>query len=311
MNRLLLKIGMPVFLGFLLGTPAFAQSPEVGVLVDRLDRLERNLQILQRETYRDKTPPSAPPSSAEATPAPSYADAPTPAARAELRFTGFESQIRELTGRIEEIQFKLTELTERLDRLTGDLELRLGALEQGGTTAGTTRGAETGYFTVPPPGAARAKTDAPPPPLATVPSAEPVEEVATKAASLPPKEAYNHAFSLLSSREYADAERELQAFLEAYPNDALAANATYWLGETYYVRNDFRQAAVTFLQGYQKDPKGSKAPDHLLKLAKSLGNLREKKEACTTLNRLKKEFPNAAATIKQRAAAERKRNACT
>ncbi len=306
MNGLLLKISVPIFLGFLLVTPAFAQSPEVGGLVDRLDRLERDLQTLQREMYQDKTPPATPPSGAVVTPPPAYADVTSPAARAELRFTEFESQIRDLTGRIEEIQFKLTELTERLDRLTGDLELRLGAIERKGATGDT----ELGYLAVPPPGAAKPKTDAPPPPLATVPTAEPVEEVATKAASLPPKEAYNHAFSLLSSREYADAERELQAFLEAYPDDALAANATYWLGETYYVRNDFRQAAVTFLQGYQKDPKGSKAPDHLLKLAKSLGNLREKKEACATLGRLKKEFPNAAATIKQRATAERKRNGC-
>lgn len=306
-SGLLMKISVSVFFSFLLGTSAFAQSQEMGALVDHLNRLERDLQTLQREVYQNKVPSSKVPPGAKVKPALEYADVTSSAARAELRFTEFESQIRELTGRIEESQFKLTEINERLNILTSDLELRLGALERGGS-AGM---AGTGYLTISPSMAAKLKSDAPPPLLTTVPTAEPIEEVVTKAATLPPKEAYNHAFSLLSSREYVDAERELRAFLEAYPNDALAANAIYWLGETYYVRNDFRQAAVTFLQGYQKDPKGSKAPDHLLKLAKSLGNLREKKEACATLGRLKKEFPSAAATIKQRAAAEHKRNACT
>ncbi|MCE2510218.1 MAG: tol-pal system protein YbgF [Alphaproteobacteria bacterium] len=304
MNRRFLKIGAPALFGLLLAAPVLAQSPEVGSLLDRLNRLERDLQTLQREVYRGETPPAA---SGSVIPAPSPADTSTQAARAELRFTELESQIRDLTGRVEEVQFELTKLNERLDRLTGDLELRLGALERGGAPAGT----ETGYLAVPPPGSSPPKTGGLPPAPATVPSALPVEEVATQAASLPPKEAYNHAFSLLSRREYAAAERELKAFLEAYPNDPLAGNATYWLGETHYVRNDFRQAAVTFLEGYQKDPKGTKAADNLLKLAKSLGNVGEKKEACATLDRLKKEFPDASATIKQSAVAERKRSGCS
>lgn len=301
MNRRLPKIGTLVLMGLLFSAPAFAQSPEVGSLVDRLNRLERDLQTLQREVYRGKTPPATTvetPSSAM-----SQADTGSQAARAELRFTEIETQMRDLTGRVEELQFEITKLNERLDLLTSDLELRLGALERKSAAAAE------GYLTVPPPGSSKPKVEGLPPP-ATVPSALPVEEVPAKAASLPPKDAYNNAFSLLSQREYVEAERELKAFLEAYPNDPLAGNATYWLGETYYVRNDFRQAAVTFLQGYQKDPKASKAPDNLLKLAKSLGNIGDKKEACTTLDRLKKEFPNASATIKQSAAAERKRSGC-
>ncbi len=289
--------------------PAFAQGQGVGSLVDRLERLERDLQTLQREFYRDgassaastsaSPSPASPASGTAATP--SSLDAPSAAARAELRFAEMEAQIRGLTGQIEEMRFKFTEIGDRLDRLTGDLELRLGALEQGGA-------GQAGLLNMPQPGTTAVQTPETPP--AAVPASEPVE-AAVNVANLSPREAYNHAFSLLSSREYVEAERELKAFLEAHPDDALVPNATYWLGETYYVRNDFRQASVTFLQGYQKDPKGSKAPDNLLKLAKSLGNLREKKQACATLDRLKKEFPNLPAGLRQRATDERKRNGCT
>lgn len=299
--------------------PAQAQSLEFGTLVERLDRLERGLQNLQRSFYRKGEASPAASIAADggnAPSTPSNGDATMAAARSELRFSEIETQIRGLTGRVEEVHFKLTELNERLDRLTSDLELRLGALERSGPSqavpvlppATTTDGTETATA-VPSDGTPTAQ----PPtaqPLAAQPAA-PVAGAATDMASLSSKEAYNQAFSLLSQREYVAAERELKAFLAAYPEDSLVPNAMYWLGETYYVRNAFQQASVSFLQGYQKDPKGSKAPDNLLKLAKSLGNLRQKKEACATLDRLKKEFPNLPSTVGQRAAQERKRNACS
>lgn len=284
------------FLGFLETSPARAQNSDLGALVDRLGRLERDLQILQREIYRGKATPSSTSPAIEATTASPDSSAPTAAARMEIRMLEIETEIRALTGRIEELQFRLSEFGERLDRVGSDLELRLGALEQRAPAATAT----PGYS---PPPAGEEQPFAPP-------SAPILGEAPPQAASLPPKEAYNHAFSLLSRRDYGEAERELKAFLAAYPNDALAANATYWLGETYFVRNDFRQAAVTFLEGYQKEPKGSKAPDNLLKLAVSLGNLGEKKEACAALGRLVKEFQNASATVRQRVADERKRSAC-
>ena len=42
------------------------------------------------------------------------------------------------------------------------------------------------------------------------------------------------------------------------------------LGETYYVRGDFPNAARAFAEGFQKYPKSGKAPDNLLKLGMSL-----------------------------------------
>ncbi len=85
------------------------------------------------------------------------------------------------------------------------------------------------------------------------------------------------------------------------PEHRLASNATYWLGETYYVRNQYDDAARVFAQSYQKYPGGSKTPDSLLKLALSLSGLGKKQEACIALAQLKTEFPGGSSAVLQRA----------
>lgn len=125
-----------------------------------------------------------------------------------------------------------------------------------------------------------------------------------------PEEQYENAFSLLRQAQYADAEAALRTFLDRHPDDLLAGNAQYWLGETYYVRGNYQQAAVTFAEGYKKYPDSGKAPDNLLKLAMSLGELGKGQEACVALGQLRKQFPNAPSNIQDRAARERQRHGC-
>ncbi len=102
----------------------------------------------------------------------------------------------------------------------------------------------------------------------------------------------------------------MRAFIEAHVDDPLASNARFWLGDTYYVRGQFREAAKIFLQGYKLDPKGTKAPDDLLKLGMSLARLEKQKDACVTFAKLKKDFPDAPDRIKKAAARERQRTGC-
>ena len=71
------------------------------------------------------------------------------------------------------------------------------------------------------------------------------------------------------------------------------------------------QAAEVFLDGYQKDPKGSKAPDMLLKLGMSLARLEKTREACAAFARLTADFPKVSAGIKNAMVRERKRNNCS
>jgi tol-pal system protein YbgF len=121
---------------------------------------------------------------------------------------------------------------------------------------------------------------------------------------------YTEAFGLLRQRDYAEAEAALRAFVEAHPEHALAGNAKYWLGETFYVRENYEQAAVVFAEGFRTYPESRKAPDNLLKLGMSLARIDEVDKACQLFAELQKRFPDAAQNILQRASRERDRLQC-
>jgi tol-pal system protein YbgF len=125
-----------------------------------------------------------------------------------------------------------------------------------------------------------------------------------------PAEQYEHAFGLLRQADYGEAERALAAFLAAHPEHELAGNAKYWLGETYYVRGDYSQAAVTFAEGFQNYGDSTKAPDNLLKLGMSLARLDRDADACGIFAELRNRFPDAPNNILQRAQRERDRLGC-
>lgn len=125
-----------------------------------------------------------------------------------------------------------------------------------------------------------------------------------------PTYVYDSAFSMLQKGDYDAAEGALKVFLQKYPEHPLTANAQYWLGETYYVRNNFQESAKVFAGGYQKFPQSPKAPDNLLKLALSLSNLGQNEEACITLSQLKTQFPKAPGSLLRKADEERTRLSC-
>lgn len=315
---------------------AFAQDAQVKGLIDRIDRLQREMSTLQRQVYRGDPPPAA----ATDAPAISGGLSNTAGARIELRLSQLEAEMRTLTGRIEEATFGINQLRDRLDRLAADIDLRLQRLEQGAPAMAGGQGA---------PGAQIASTgsantfDTAPKVLGTINpddlqalQTQPVEQMSPAAqatgqagaavqgeaggqqtanltyplAGDTPEERYRHAFGLLSQANYGEAELALRAFLAQHPKSPLSGNAKYWLGETYYVRQDFQQAAVTFAEAYQEFPENSKAPDNLLKLGMSLAALGSKPDACGTFTELLKRYPEAAVTVIQRAKQERQRLSC-
>jgi len=92
--------------------------------------------------------------------------------------------------------------------------------------------------------------------------------------------------------------------------DPLAGNAQYWLGESLYVRGQYRAAAGAFLKGYQTYGKSAKAPENLLKLAMSLQRLGQKDAACSSYSELATKFPSAPTHVKNTAQTERQRAGC-
>lgn len=116
-----------------------------------------------------------------------------------------------------------------------------------------------------------------------------------------PQEVYQRAYSLLSKGEYAAAETAFKSFIKKFPKNPLSSNAYYWLGETFYVRQNYQLAAYNFANGYKNFPKGAKAPDQLLKLGISLYSLKKKAKACATFTKLSQEFAELPTRITKRA----------
>ena len=139
---------------------------------------------------------------------------------------------------------------------------------------------------------------------------EKVETVALgSAASADPEAIYERSYESLLRRQFSDAEVGFRGFLEQHRDHSLAGNAQYWLGETYYVQGDYKQAAQAFLSGYRDFPKSRKAADSLLKLGLSLNRLGQKEQACAAYMQVGSQFPKAA-EAKKRAQSELKRAGC-
>ena len=105
------------------------------------------------------------------------------------------------------------------------------------------------------------------------------------------KSDYDLALAVLKDGNFDNAEKLFANFIKEYPSSNLQSNATFWYSETFYRRGIFDKAAIHYLQSYKNYPKGSKAPDALLKLAYSLASLNKNKEACSMLEKLELEFP--------------------
>jgi tol-pal system protein YbgF len=121
---------------------------------------------------------------------------------------------------------------------------------------------------------------------------------------------YQQGYGALLQKDYAGAEGAFRQLLDTYPKDPLAGDAQYWIGETYYVRRQYKNAADAFLKGYKTYKSGQKAPDTLLKLGMALAALGQKDAACSTFNELKAKYPGAPDHIADEAKAERKKAGC-
>ena len=130
------------------------------------------------------------------------------------------------------------------------------------------------------------------------------------APSATPKDEYDLAYGYVLRKDYPLAEDALRAFMKKYPGDRLAADANYWLGETLFQRQRYRDAAEIFLDVSTKHDKSGRAPDSLLRLGQSLAALKEREAACATFAEIPRKYPRAGANVKQSAEREQKRVGC-
>lgn len=273
--------------------PAGAQDS--GNLARQVERLRRDMADLQRYVYKGGQPPAATAGDAGEQVAPEVA------ARMQVQITQMQEQIRDMNGRVEEVEHRMSLLEQRLDRMSDDLELRLQSIEDAiaKTTAATAvPQAETAQDGTP------TETQGGEAAAASVPAAM------TELPDGTPRQQYDFAYNLLKQHQWVEGRTALEAFLEKNPDDELSDNAAYWLGETYYINKQYKEAAKAFLDGYRKYPKADKAPDNLLKLGKSLDALGQPDKACTTYAKLLEDYPNSLPRIIKLAQSERKRLNC-
>ena len=314
---------------------AHAQDRRLEDVLNKLERLERDMRVINRQLYRrapgaGARPPA--PGAAAPRPAPATRAAPRPAdgvrlenayaARLEARLADLESEIRSATGSIENFNHSLTQVSSRLDKLVADMELRLSDMEKRllqasvRAPAAPQPGARPGYQPQPrqqitgvarPPAVREAGPATGGPsfarPAQSLGSISPNDLAGLKRGESPPaptilpkgsaEDRYKFAKDLVHRAEYEKAALAFQEFIATHPGDTLISNARYWLGKTYYVRREYRDAAEAFLQSFRGDPKGNKAADNLLSLGMSLSHMDKKTDACTMFDKLTSDFPDA------------------
>jgi len=121
---------------------------------------------------------------------------------------------------------------------------------------------------------------------------------------------YEQGYGDFLQRDYAAAEVAFNKMVKDYPDDPLAGSAQYWVGESQYVRKQYKKAADTFLATYRKYSASDKAPDTLLKLGMSLAALGQKDAACSTFKELGEKFPGAPDHIRSQAKGEAGKAGC-
>jgi tol-pal system protein YbgF len=116
-----------------------------------------------------------------------------------------------------------------------------------------------------------------------------------------PRDHYDLAYGFFLRGEYDTARNAFGAFLSRFPQDGLAGNATYWIGETHYQQQNYADAARNFLDTSERHASSPKAPDAMLRLGQSLGRLNQRDAACSTFSELQRRYPQAQGDVNSQA----------
>ena len=322
--RLLIKnINLYIFLIFIFfySSLLFADNHNI---YETLERMQKDIKTLERAVYSESTnidnninnPVSSLDTNSE--------DVLT---RHLLKLSEIETQFQDLTNRFEEINFKLDKLSNRLSKVQADNQIRFQDLENSSVTdndkrtltkneskdkilPGSSQPQDLGSISY-----KDSNTNE------TFQQTQSIDSTATVVTEtfqaeekiLPsesPETQYEFATSFLKVGDYSTAERAFREFVQTNPEHKLAGNAQYWYAETFRIRQLYTDAASAYLEGYQKYPKGEKAPVNLLKLGVSMVQIGEKDQGCKMINGVEKQYPDANQSVIQKAKYESQKFEC-
>ncbi len=247
-----------------------------------------------------------------------------------LKLSEVEEQFRKLTNKFEEINFKLDKLSNRLSKIQADNQIRFQNIEtsivssDGGMNLSSIPKSDVNEIL---PGSSQ------PQDLGSISykdtetnqSSQQIQSVDTTATvitetfqteekilpeNLDPNKQYQFATSFLKVGDYSTAEKAFREFVLSNSDHELAGSAQYWYAETFRIRQLYTDAASAYLEGYQKYPKGKKAPINLLKLGVSMVQIGEKEQGCKMIKGVEVQYPKASQSVIQKAKYESKKFDC-
>ena len=250
-----------------------------------------------------------------------------------LKLSEVEGQFKELTNKFEEINFKLDKLSNRLSKIQADNQVRFQDIETS-LSSGMVSESSSKLSSIPKidenqilPGSSQ------PQDLGSISykdtetsdESQQIQSVETTATiitenfqsedkilpqDVSPEKQYEFATSFLKVGDYTTAERAFREFVLSNTDHELAGSAQYWYAETFRIRQLYTDAASAYLEGYQKYPKGKKAPINLLTLGVSMVQIGEKDQGCKMINGVELQYPNANQSVIQKAKYESKKFEC-
>lgn len=268
------------------GPDAFAQSsPEA-----RLDKVESEVRALQRKVFPGPAGKYFEPQVTTGTAAAPSAAPPSTTAVTDLltRMDSIEAQMRQLTAQVEQN-------TNRINLI----ETRLGS--QSGAAATPAPAPAALPATTAPAAVTPAIAPAPTPAVAPKPAAPTLGRVEAVKAIVKPQTAdagddeYSYGFRLWDAKFYPEAQQQLKAYLQKYPNHSRVSWARNLLGRAYLDDGNASEAAKWFWQNYLADKRGDRAPDSLLYLAVSMKQLKDTNRACIALAEFSETYASEAA----------------
>jgi tol-pal system protein YbgF len=194
------------------------------------------------------------------------------------KLTQMQAEVQALRNQVESLQNENEQLKQRAKDQYVDLDARLQRVEGAGTAAPPVSSAPPSTRPAPRPANGGAPLSAPRP-----------------AGGASGEEAYAAAFNALKNDDFVESARAFQAYLRDYPDGALAPNAWYWLGESYYVTQNYPLALQAFDTVLSRFPDSGKAPDALLKKGYSQLELGQAGAGAATLNAVINQFPGTEA----------------
>ena len=263
----------------LVPSAAVAQRQAPPTPEQRIDRLERQVQQVQRQVF----PKGRPAVTA------GFSDDPAASQSSvvslDQRLNALERQLADLVRQFEENGNRLRTIEGGLTQMKTDQDQRISALEQKMTEAATAAPIQAPQAAPAATTPAKPKTKAAPP-KKTTENQVPGEGGPTpvEAASVPTidegEDAYSQGFHLWEAGQYDQAIAQLKAFTAAYPKHRRASYANNLIGRALLDKGDARDAAAVFLSNYRSNPGGERAADSLYYLGQAVMKLGQPGQAC-------------------------------